>query len=729
MRSKRLLYSALIILCILLQSPLAISSADQANVEHQANQGYLDLSDWNPDIDGVIKLDGQWELYWKKLYTPDSFIDENNISNPVYIHQPRAWNKMMIEDEQLPGDGYGTYRLRISNLEDRFYGIKIPRIFTAYKLWINNDLLAFAGKVGSSKSDMIPQYLPQIAYFKPVDNQVDIVIQVSNFRHRSGGILDSIRFGDSKQITDIRNRAIAFDLFLFGSLLIIGFYHIILYLFRLKDRTNLYFGIYALLISARTLLVGEIFLIYLIPDFSWELAHKIQTIAFYMGVPLVVLFMKSTFPLDVSKRFTKISVIIGAAFSTLVLLTPARIFNLVNPLYQLVTLIVISYLLYIVVAVIVRRRVNSLIIGFGLLVIIIFSLNDIIFLSIWMADSEHTFLRSIISRGNLASYGLLIFVFIQSIVLAKKFSKSFATVEHLSDELKTINLSLEEKVNERTKDLELSRAAMYKAYQTATESEQALADFTQNISHDLRAPIAAIKGYVNGILDGIIKEDQKEKYLIRSKERIDQMTNMVQDLLDLSMLQTKQTAFSFQSISIFDFVNRISDEYSLDMASSHVDFKINKPFIRRIANQSESIEVLSDETISRLELSIDIEKIERVFANLFSNSIKYCLVQPKIRLDFELTDDLKELIIMVTDNGIGIPEDDLLHIFDRSYKTSSNQMVDGSNTSNGLGLAIVKEILASHGGDIWVSSELGSGSCFCFNLPICNSENSEIEII
>ena len=704
---------------------MAICSASQSLMLYQTNQGSLDLSEWDPDKNGIMKLDGQWEFYWEKLYTPDSFIDKDQLTAPEYIHQPRAWNKLIVNGKELSGNGYGTYRFRLLNLEDRIYGIKIPRVFTSYRLWVNGDQLASAGKVETNRSEMIPQYLPQIAYFKPVDNQVEIVIQVANFRHRSGGILDSIRFGDFEQITDMRNRAIAFDLFLFGSLFIIGFYHIILYLFRIKDRTNLYFGIYALLISARTLLVGEIFLIYLIPHFSWEFAHKIQTIAYYIGVPLVVLFMKSTFPLDVSKRLSKIIVIIGAAFSALVLFTPARIFNLVNPLYQLFTFVVISYLLYIVIKIIIKKRENSLIIGLGLLVFIIFSINDIVFLSTWMADAEHTLLRKIITRGNLSSYGLLIFVFTQSIVLAKKFSKSFTTVEQLSNELKTINVSLEEKISERTKALELSRAGMYKAYQSAIESEQALVEFTQNISHDLRTPITAIKGYINGILDGIIKdEDQKKKYLLRTKDRIDQMTNMVQDLLDLSMLQTKQINFTFQRISIDKFINIISEKYSLDMASSNVTFILNQPFIRKMADQVESIVPLSDETISSLEISIDIEKLERVFANLFSNSIKYCAKQPEIMLDFELIDDFNNLVIKVTDNGIGIPPEDLPYIFDRSYKTSSNQMVDG-NTSNGLGLAIVKEIIASHEGIIWVESKLGLGSCFYFTLPVHNIEKNK----
>lgn len=393
MRRKSVKYILLMLVCMILLSPVVTVSAAQYLEQYQADQGILDLSGWDWDQEGIIALDGQWEFYWEKLYSPEDFKISDEGKGPEYITLPRAWNKFMVNGKELSGNGYGTYRLTLLNAEDRIYGIKLPRIFTSYILWANGELIASAGRLGTSRSDMTPQYLPQVAYFMPTDNQIELIIQVANFRHRSGGILESIRLGDSKQITDTRNRTIALDLFLFGSLFIIGFYHITLYIFRIKDRTNLYFGIYALLISVRTLLVGEIFLIYLFPNFNWEFAHKIQTIAYYIGVPLVILFMKSAYPLDVSKRMSNTILTIGGFFSALVLFTPARIFSLVNPFYQLFSLLVIGYLLYIVTVTILKKRENAWIIGLGLFTLILFSINDIVFLSTWMADAEHSFLR------------------------------------------------------------------------------------------------------------------------------------------------------------------------------------------------------------------------------------------------------------------------------------------------------------------------------------------------
>jgi|GEM_PF-4270438 len=106
---------------------------------------------------------------------------------------------------------------------------------------------------------MIPQYLPQLKYFQPKNNPMELIIEVANFRHRSGGILEIPQIGLASQINEIQVRNLALELFLFGSLFVIGCYHLALFIFRTKDRSTLYFGIYSLLISARTLLVGEIF--------------------------------------------------------------------------------------------------------------------------------------------------------------------------------------------------------------------------------------------------------------------------------------------------------------------------------------------------------------------------------------------------------------------------------------------------------------------------------------
>lgn len=696
------------LLFTVLISACSFSPAEAVTDKPVAANGVLDLTDWNWEQDGIVSLDGQWEFYWQELLTPEDFQKTSTTAKKELITVPMAWNKYVINGEQLSGDGYATYRLLINTPKDQILGIKIPRIFTSYNFWVNGELITSNGKVAINKDQMIPQYLPKVKYIKPETDTMELVIQVANFRHRSGGILESLLIGPETQISEQRIRTLALELFLFGSLFIIGFYHLGLFIFRTKDRSTFYFGLYSLLISIRTLLVGEIFFIHLFPGFSWEIAHKLQTLSYYLGVPLLFMFLKSIFPNDISSRINNFIQAFGLSFALLVLLTSAKIFTQFNSIYQLFTLtLVIPYCLYFLFSVCYKKREGSYLIGAGVLVLILFTINDIVFLSVILNDSGNHFLRSFITRGNLSSWGLLIFVFAQSLVLAKKFSKSFTKVEFMTEELQHLNEGLEKKVKERTHALETSKKELEKAYQAVSNSEKSRQHLVQNISHDLRTPLTSIKGYVGAILDGIVKEpEQQKKYLGRVIEKVTSLNQMVQELMELSQLESRQLKLNFNPISIKLLIKSTAEKYSLDMKASKVKFQTNYPpgYIEE-TNWAE-----------HLMLSLDIEQLDRVFTNLLSNALSHTSEGGSIDLNFDLTEDKKKLLIEVSDTGIGIPEEDLPHIFERFYKVSKARQI--SHKSSGLGLAIAKEIVEYHGGQIWVESEISKGTHFSFTLPI-----------
>jgi signal transduction histidine kinase len=150
-------------------------------------------------------------------------------------------------------------------------------------------------------------------------------------------------------------------------------------------------------------------------------------------------------------------------------------------------------------------------------------------------------------------------------------------------------------------------------------------------------------------------------------------------------------------------IKTLSDKYSFDMTNPNVAFKINYP----TDWQSNSYE--------NLFVNVDMEKLERVLSNLLSNAIKYTSDGDYIELAFNLTEGQKDLMITVSDTGIGIDSENLPFIFDRSYMVSRAR---NTNNSSGLGLAIVKELVEHHGGRVWAESELGKGSRFCLALPI-----------
>jgi len=430
----------------------AVFSPDQPKAE----KGILDLTQWQFEENGVIKLDGQWEFYWNQLLEPHQLKDAG-IPMTGYIDVPGTWNHYNVDHKELSGYGFATYRLHFITEADERLGLKIPRVFTSYKLYMNGELIASAGTVGSSRETMTPQYLPQVALFEPQPGENEIIIHVSNYYHRSGGLLEALILGNEKQITGIREKSIAYELFLFGSLIIIGIYHIALFFFIKKDKAPLYFGLFCLLIGIRTLLVGERFFIYLFPDFSWEAAHKFQTLAFYLGVPLIIMFFNSVFPEDFHAKITKITNWVGAGFACLVLLAPARIFTIFNPAFQLFAFIVIIYMIVNFIRIIRRKEKNGALIIIGGIALIIASLNDIAFLSIWLHDQSAPLLRNIVKTGNLSSVGQLIFVLLNSLELARKFAHALVEREKMTAQLQEINLNLDKLVHKRTKALEESR--------------------------------------------------------------------------------------------------------------------------------------------------------------------------------------------------------------------------------------------------------------------------------
>jgi len=462
---KKLIFATLLLVLFLITAPFWSDNAYASISERpQAAEGYLDLSNWQQE-EGVINIDGQWEFYWSQLLEPGEF----NIAGTEksgYINLPGSWNGHTVDGQNLSGDGYATYRLTFNTEEEnKRLGLKIPRIFTSYRLWANDKLIASAGTVGETQAQSTPQYLPQVAFFDSRQAENEIVVQVANFNHRSGGILESLAMGEEQQILHLRLKNIAYELFLFGSLIIIGAYHLALFAFRKKDYTPLYFGLFCIFVAMRTLLVGEQFFIFMFPAFSWEAAHKLQTLTFYLGLPLIVMFFKSIFAEYMSAKIVRIVQVVGLSFSALVLFSPAKIFTLFNPAFQVFAIMVVVYLAYILIINLHKKKISTTLIVTGALAMLIATVHDIVFLSIWMSDHGPAFLRTFIASGNLSSYGQLIFVFTYSLALAQKFSHAFVKEEEMTQQLKEMNINLDSMVSKRTDALEQSNKE--KEYQKA----------------------------------------------------------------------------------------------------------------------------------------------------------------------------------------------------------------------------------------------------------------------
>mgnify|MGYP001308898767 FL=1 len=219
-------------------------------------------------------------------------------------------------------------------------------------------------------------------------------------------------------------------------------------------------------------------------------------------------------------------------------------------------------------------------------------------------------------------------------------------------------------------------------------------EFIGNVSHELKTPIFNIQGYVQTLLDGGLKDDTiNMKYLKRADKSVERMINIVEDLEVISRLETEQSELDIQTFDINKLVEEVFDQLEMRANEMKISLQLN--------NQSNSSKTLGDK-----------DKIQQVFINLVSNSIKYGKKGGKTIVRILDMDD--NILVEVADNGIGIDQISLSRLFERFYRVDKNRSREIGGT--GLGLAIVKHILEGHNQTISVRSTKGVGSTFSFIL-------------
>ena len=219
-------------------------------------------------------------------------------------------------------------------------------------------------------------------------------------------------------------------------------------------------------------------------------------------------------------------------------------------------------------------------------------------------------------------------------------------------------------------------------------------EFLGNVSHELKTPIFNIQGYIQTLLDGGINDNEiNMKYLKRTNKSVERMINIVEDLEVISRLETEQSALDIQSFNVVKLAEEVFEQLEMRANKMKVALEIN--------NEAQTKIVRGDR-----------DKIQQVFMNLISNSIKYGKENGKTRVRF--FDMEKNILIEVSDDGIGISEEPLDRLFERFYRVDKNRSREIGGT--GLGLAIVKHILEGHNQTINVRSTLGVGSTFSFIL-------------
>ena len=221
--------------------------------------------------------------------------------------------------------------------------------------------------------------------------------------------------------------------------------------------------------------------------------------------------------------------------------------------------------------------------------------------------------------------------------------------------------------------------------------------FVSNVSHELRTPLTSVKSYLETLDEGALSEPVAPDFIKVSLDETDRMMRMVTDLLHLSRIDNATSNLDVELINFTAFITFILNRFD------------------KIKSQDENLkyELIRDYPITSVWIEIDTDKMTQVIDNILNNAIKYSPDGGKITVSMKTTDD--QMILSISDQGLGIPKQDLPKIFDRFYRVDRARSRAQGGT--GLGLAIAKEIIKQHNGFIWAKSEYGKGSTFTIVLP------------
>lgn len=396
----------------------------QNNIQFKAVNGQINLTDWQSSTDKPLYLDGEWSFYWKEFINPQN---HDNTSKPILLSVPGLWKNNNGNSEDL---GWGTYKLDIhfsDENDDR--AIKLDYLNQSFRLYANGVLIAENGDLKIYRSSMDKRYKPDV-YPIPSDKDVEIILQTACFDDMRGGFESRIQLGSIQSLRKIQTLNEYLELTLFAVLLVIGIYHIFFYMALPGNRSALWFGLLAVILSLRSIIYGETLILFFFPELPFEIHMALGHLSFYLGVPVFWHFFQSLFEKVWLKKIALIIDFISLIYSSLVLFLPHIIYIHFLFSYQIITVVLIVISLIVLINEMFNKNWLSYICFSGFIVLAIFFVNDFLY-SYYIIQTAH-----------LMPMGIVLFVFIQAVLISLKNASNYYKSEKLSVELKSINSSL-----------------------------------------------------------------------------------------------------------------------------------------------------------------------------------------------------------------------------------------------------------------------------------------------
>jgi signal transduction histidine kinase len=658
-----------------------------------AVKGVIDLRQIQHPQKFYISLNGEWEFYWKKMLYPHNFDGPENPKPDLYGKVPSYWTE--YSDSKIrPGNyGYATYHLTVLLPEkiNKRLAFDVPVFDSSFDMWVNDSLLASNGQPGMSESETVPQYTPKFFRFTPVSDTLSIIINVSNFHHRRGGFWLPLNLGTFSEVQKKKANIWAGEYATASLVLGFGLFFLAFFLLHPKEKIMAFFSMVLIGLAFRPLFTSQ-FLIYDFFNLGWQWTVKLEYISLFIIMTGMAWFVDSLYPSRLIRIIAYIITFSQSLSCLITILFPVKVFSYCIFAYYGVVIIIPLYSLSMSFAGALKRRVID-IIYFGAFVLLTMGLIHDTMVSLGKSSGK---------TGYVMSFVIVIFIFIQAVLLLYKFIISFKEKDRLHNDLEFMNRNLEKLVNERTLELKTRNDEIEKQNNRIALQNKQLSESLQLknklfsvIAHDLRSPVVNILYMLN-----LLKEKEyKEKYDTFANSSIEYaqlVINLLENMLVWGRGQEDKIKYSPEKQ---DLANIILPNLSIFKESS--DRKEISVNFTQIGNSV---------------AWVDKDLMDIVIRNLLSNAVKYTNRGGRISiLVKDRSNNGEGLLLKICDNGIGIPET----VLNSFYSSSEIKSTPGTENEKGtgLGLKLCQELIRINMGTITIESKEGEGTCFIITLP------------
>ena len=683
------------------------------------SDGTLDMGEWDFEKKGMNFLETGWSFYPGLLLEPFEIAKTDNeqqdmgaalssFDAPHYQSvtlSARGWKQLGADafwtNPELPPPDLnkiqvGTYHISLKVSQSyKELTMDFQELNQAAKIFVNGKLVHLHGSVSPDQNVFVSNSAPAIVTVEPNDDGLlDIVIQTASFSSPYAGMACVPGIGLAEHVAFLSNVARIWLTSVFTLLFLIvmiGFY----VSFTFENRNKYYYFI-LLIFSA---LAYDFF------DRSYNpLAgnwnNLLQLTIFLVMAIFAVMYFSSLFSKDIGGFFKKLIFIDKYVIISILLMMIIYFWLRQNDLSSTIPIWVVAVFVCIVNLYIFAKVLYCTIRSkhYGAFHIISSVMAIMIFATMLMR-TQHIF------------YIPLHSISIMTLILG---TVMYFTIQYVgtNNQVSRFTMELELAVQEKTRNIAKVNSELLLANKRLVENEDARKKMMSNVSHDLRTPITAIRGYIELLLRAgcDIPPETHETYLRNMHTRCMQMEQLIEDLMQLTRLESGEVSGEMETLSVKDIISSLTDLYESELQNSDKKITLDLPS--------------NDELL----VNGDPNNLLRVFDNLLVNALRYTGDQADIRISAlrESNTAIGDVIhLIVQDDGCGIPEAEIPYVFDRFYRASNSSI---TKNGTGLGLAIVKSIVKKHGGVVWVESKEGIGSVFHVQLPVAKTdENHPIE--